>query len=34
MAYEDELVVFAYAAEAVRPAITADVVECDGGNEG
>lgn len=32
--YEDELVVLAYAAEAVCPAITADVVECDGGDEG
>lgn len=31
---EDELVVLAYAAEAVCPAITADVVECDGGDEG
>jgi hypothetical protein len=31
---QDELVVFPDAAEAVRPAVAAEVVEGDGGDEG
>lgn len=32
--YEDEFVILAYTAEAICPTITADIVECDGGDEG